>query len=59
MFGTFGKNLKVENGCHFFSKSGIVYCLDTPRVENFDEIAVSRMMKEIETFLCFATIDKN
>ena len=34
-----GKNSKIQNGRHF---------LDTPWVENFDEIALSRMVKEIE-----------
>ena len=28
-------------------------------VENFDEIALSRMVKEIEANLCFAIFDKN
>ena len=28
-------------------------------VENFDEIALSRTVKEIETNLCFATFGKN
>ena len=28
-------------------------------VENFDEIALSRTVKEIETNLCFAIFDKN
>ena len=34
-------------------KSG--YCLDTLGVENFDEIALSPTVKEIEAILCFAT----
>ena len=29
--------------------------LDTLWVENFDEIALSRTVKEIEAYLCFAT----
>ena len=33
--------------------------LDTLRVENFDEIALSRTVKEIEANLCFAIFGKN
>ena len=33
--------------------------LDTLWVENFDEIALSRMVKEIEANLCFAIFGKN
>ena len=33
--------------------------LDTPWVENFDEIALSRTVKEIEANLCFAIVGKN
>ena len=38
---------------------GIVYSLDTLGVENFDEIALSAAVKEIEAILCFATFGKN
>ena len=38
-----------------FSKVGVVYSLDTLGVENFDEIALSPTVKEIEAILCFAT----
>ena len=38
---------------------GIVDDLDTLWVENFDEIALSRSVKEIATFLCFAFFAKN
>ena len=34
-------------------------CTDTLWVENFDEIALSRMVKEIEANLCFAIFGKN
>ena len=37
-----------------FSKVGLVYFLDTLGVENFDEIALSPMVKEIEPILCFS-----
>ena len=36
-----------------------VHSLDTLWVENFDEIALSRMVKEIEANLCFAIFGKN
>ena len=35
------------------------YPLDTLWVENFDEIALSRTVKEIEANLCFAIFGKN
>ena len=34
-------------------------CSDTLWVENFDEIALSRTVKEIEANLCFAIFGKN
>ena len=37
---------------------GIVYSLYTLGVENFDEIALSPMVKEIEAFLSFRTFSK-
>ena len=37
----------------------IVHFLDTLWVENFDEIALSRTVKEIEAILCFAILGKN
>ena len=39
-----------------FPKVGIVYSSDTLGVENFDEIALSLMVKEIEAILCFANL---
>ena len=36
-----------------------LHCLDTLCVENFDEIALSRTVKEIEANLCFAIFGKN
>ena len=36
-----------------------LHFLDTPWVENFDEIALSRTVKEIEAILCFAIFGKN
>ena len=42
-----------------FWKLKRVYLLDTLWVENFDEIALSRTVKEIEAILCFAIFGKN
>ena len=48
----------VGGGGNFF-KLQRVYSLDTLWVENFDEIALSRTVKEIEANLCFAIFGKN
>ena len=42
-----------------FLKLQRLYSLDTLWVENFDEIALSRTVKEIEANLCFAIFSKN
>ena len=42
----------------FFWKLQRVHCSDTLWVENFDEIALSRTVKEIEANLCFAIFGK-
>ena len=42
-----------------FSKLQRLHCLDTLWVEHFDEIALSRTVKEIEANLCFAIFGKN
>ena len=42
-----------------FWKLQRVYFLDTLWVENFDEIALSRTVTEIEAILCFAILGKN
>ena len=44
---------------NFFGKLQRVHSLDTLWVENFDEIAISRTVKEIEANLCFAIFGKN
>ena len=43
----------------FFLKLPRVHCSDTLWVENFDEIALSHMVKEIEANSCFAIFGKN
>ena len=63
-FATFGKNSKIQNGHHFwggenFFKLPSVQCSDTLWVETFDEIALSRTVKEREANLCFAIFGKN
>ena len=63
-FAIFGKNLKIQNGRHFrggeiFFKTAKNTMLKYLWVENFDEIALSRMVKEIEANLCFAIFGKN
>ena len=65
-FAIFGKNSKIQNGRHFwggenFLKIAKIAFLRYPPqwVENFDEIALSRTVKEIEANLCFAIFGKN
>ena len=64
MFFHFGQ--KFENskwppyvGRGKFFENCRVHYLDTLWVENFDEIALSRTVKEIEANLCFAIFGKN
>ena len=42
-----------------FGKLQRLHSLDTLWVENFDEIALSRTVKEIEANLCFPIFGKN
>ena len=63
-FAIFGKNLKIQNGRHFrggeiFFKIAKNTMLKYLWVENFDEIALSRTVKEIEANYCFAIFGKN
>ena len=62
-FAIFGKYSKIQNGRHFwggenFLKTAKLHSLDTLWVENFDEIALSCTVKEIEANLCFAIFGK-
>ena len=55
-FAIFGKNLKIQNGRHFwggenFLKIAKSTFTDTLWVKSFDEIALSRTVKEIEANL--------
>ena len=47
---------KFRRNCSIFQR---VPSLHTLWVENFDEITLSRMVKEIEAILCFAIFGKN
>ena len=61
-FAIFGKNSKIQNGRHFWGRGKFwerLHSLDTLWVENFDEIALSRTVKEIEANLCCAIFGKN
>ena len=42
-----------------FEKMGVVGSLHTLGIENFDEIALSPTVKEIEAILCFRAFSKN
>ena len=46
-------------GRGIFGKLQRLHSLDTLWVENFDEITLSRTVKEIEANLCFAIFGKN
>ena len=57
-FSIFGKNSKIQNGRHFWEEENFLIiakstCLDTLRVENFDKMALSRMVKKISKFVFF------
>ena len=63
-FAILGKNLKIQNGRHMWEEENFwklprVHCSDTLWVKNFDEIALSHTVKEIEAILCFAIFGKN
>ena len=49
----------LGRGKFFAEKLQRLHSLDTLWVENFDEIALSRTVKEIEANLCFAIFGKN
>ena len=51
----FVENSKWPPFLDMFSQVGVVYSFDPLGVENFDAIALSLTVKEIEAFLCFGT----
>ena len=61
-FGQKFEKFKMATICgegKIFGKLQRLHSLDTLWVENFDEIALSRTVKEIEANLRFAIVDKN
>ena len=64
-FSIFGENSKIQNGRHFWGGENflkiakIVHSPYTLWVENFDEIALSRTVKEIQAILCFSIFGEN
>ena len=64
-FAIFGKNFRKFKMAAIFGEGKIfgklqrLHSLDTLWVENFDEIALSRTVKEIEANLCFPIFGKN
>ena len=59
MFFHFGQKLKNSKWSPYVGRGNFfencrVHFLDTLWVENFDEIALSRKVKETEAILCFA-----
>ena len=61
-FSIFGENSKwppfLGRG-KFFEKLTIVHSSYTLRVENLDEMALSRTVKEIQAILCFSIFGEN
>ena len=63
-FAIFGKDSKIQNGCHFWGGENFLKIakgtfLRYPMGRNFDEIALPRTVKEIEANLFFPIFDKN
>ena len=57
-FPVFAKNGKTQI-CFYLLNRAISSKLSTLLLDNFDEIALSHMIKEIEANLCFAIFGKN
>ena len=58
-FSIFGKNSKIQNGRHFWEEENFLKIANsTLWVKNFDEIALSGTVKEIEANLCFSIFGK-
>ena len=56
-FSIFGKNLKIQNGRHFWEKElPRVHFLDTLWVENFNKIT---LFCTVKASLCFSILGKN
>ena len=59
MFFHFGPKFENSKWLPYVGRGKLVHFLDTPWLKNFDKIALSRMVKEIEAILCFAILGKN
>ena len=61
MFFHFGQKFENSKWPPYVGRGKLprVHFLDTPWIENFDEIALSCTVKEIEAILCFAILGKN
>ena len=59
MFCHFWQKFENSKWPPFLGRVKLVHSSDTLWVENFDEIALSRTVKEIEANLCFAIFGKN
>ena len=64
-FSIFGKNSKIQNGRHFWGGENFLKIATRTFLryhggdENFDKIALSHTVKDIEENLCFAIFGKN
>ena len=67
-FSIFGENSKIQNGRHFWggedflkinNSTFLLYPVFPFLGENFDEIALSRTVKEIQAILCFSIFGEN
>ena len=58
MFCHFWQNSKIQNGRHFWGGENFLKIAKNTKYP-FDEIALSRTVKEIEANLCFAIFGKN
>ena len=63
-FPIFDKNSKIQNGRHMWEEENFLKIakstfLSTLWIKNFDEITLSRMVKEIVANLCFPFFGKN
>ena len=62
-FSILGKNSKIQNGRYMWGGENFLKIVKStflryPVGRKFDEIALSRMVKEIEGILCFAILGK-
>ena len=63
-FSIFCENSKIQNGRHFWGGENFLKIANStfllyPVGQNFDEIALSRTVKEIQAILCFSIFGEN